>query len=108
MSGLESRVAQVIDRHGLESDEDELIAALEQDEALDGLRERRRQQLHEEYARAQSLRGQEHGGYLEMQDEKALMELTRSTKWCVVHFAKADFHRCGIMDRHLEVRRLAA
>ena len=31
------------------------------------------------------------------------MDLTTSVKWCVVHFFKPDFGRCGVMDGHLEV-----
>ena len=30
------------------------------------------------------------------------MDLTTSTKLCVVHFFKPDFGRCSIMDAHLE------
>lgn len=29
------------------------------------------------------------------------MEMTTSTKYCVVHFYKPDFNRCRIMDGHL-------
>ena len=32
------------------------------------------------------------------------MELTTEVKYAVVHFAKDDFARCGVMDQHLEGR----
>ena len=108
MAPLDSTVAQVLDTHNLSSnedvDEDALLDSLDDDSTLNAFREQRRQQLHSEFARAKNLRNQEHGTYTEIKDEKALMEITTSTKWCVVHFFKSDFGRCGIMDGKIEVR----
>ncbi|KAF2446139.1 thioredoxin-like protein [Karstenula rhodostoma CBS 690.94] len=103
MPQLDSKVAAIIDgAKGDESDEDALIAELENDSDLDAFREQRRQQLHAEFERAQQLRNRAHGTYAEVKDEKQLMDITTSTKLCVVHFFKSDFHRCSIMDTHLE------
>ncbi|KAH9872608.1 hypothetical protein J1614_005001 [Plenodomus biglobosus] len=104
MAALDPKVASLVDRAAREddSDEDALIASLEDDSELDAFRERRIQQLHEEYGRAQELKASEHGRYTEIKDEKALMDITTSTKLCVVHFFKPDFNRCRIMDTHLE------
>ncbi|CAF9911554.1 MAG: hypothetical protein HETSPECPRED_000377 [Heterodermia speciosa] len=106
MAPLDSTVAQVLDTHNLSSnedvDEDALLDSLDDDSTLNAFREQRRQQLHSEFARAKNLRNQEHGTYTEIKDEKALMEITTSTKWCVVHFFKSDFGRCGIMDGKIE------
>jgi hypothetical protein len=44
------------------------------------------------------------GQYTEVKDEKGVMDITTSTKLVVVHFFKSDFGRCGVMDRHIEVR----
>jgi thioredoxin-like negative regulator of GroEL len=102
MPALDAKVAAIIDKaQADDSDEDALIAELENDDDLDAFREQRRQQLHAEFERAQQLRNQEHGTYVEIKDEKQLMDITTSTKLCVVHFFKPDFHRCGIMDNHL-------
>jgi hypothetical protein len=38
-----------------------------------------------------------------VKDEKAVMDITTSSKLAVVHFFKPDFGRCGVMDGHLEV-----
>jgi len=105
MAELDPKVARVVDRatHDDDSDEDALIAALEDDSELDALREQRLQQLHAEFSRAKEMRATEHGTYAEIKDEKALMDITTSTKLCVVHFFKPDFNRCRIMDGHLEV-----
>lgn len=105
MSQLDSKVASVIDRAAKndESDEDDLIAQLEDDSELDAFRAQRIQQLHDEFDRARRLKASEHGTYSEIKDEKALMDITTSTKNCVVHFFKPDFNRCRIMDTHLEV-----
>ncbi|KAJ4987428.1 hypothetical protein SVAN01_07028 [Stagonosporopsis vannaccii] len=104
MSQLDSKVASVIDRAAKndESDEDDLIAQLEDDSELDAFRAQRIQQLHDEFDRARRLKASEHGTYSEIKDEKALMDITTSTKNCVVHFFKPDFNRCRIMDTHLE------
>ncbi|CAO2649511.1 Nn.00g068960.m01.CDS01 [Neocucurbitaria sp. VM-36] len=104
MAELDSKVASIVDRAARDddSDEDALIAALEDDSELDAFREQRLQQLHAEYNRAQQLKASEHGTYTEIKDEKALMDITTSTKLCIVHFFKPDFNRCRIMDTHLE------
>ncbi|KAF2490571.1 thioredoxin-like protein [Lophium mytilinum] len=101
---LDPTVAHLVDTAAADpdSDEDALIASLEADEAVDAFRERRLQQLHEEFNRAKQLRSSAHGIYSEIKDEKALMDITTSTKYCVVHFFKPDFNRCAVMDGHLE------
>jgi hypothetical protein len=108
---LDSKVAAVLDKAGQDSDEDEdaLIAALEDDEdtALAALREQRLQQLHAEVSRAKTMRNSDFGTYVEVKDEKAVLDITTQAKLCVVHFFKPDFGRCGIMDGHLEVCHLA-
>lgn len=109
MSNLDSKVAAVLDNKSsltTEEDEDDLISQLENDNdnVYDNFREQRLQQLHAEIAREKQLRNQEHGSYSEVKEEKKLMELTTSSKLCIVHFFKHDFNRCRIMDSHLEVR----
>ena len=86
-----------------EIDEDALLDSLDSDPSLDHLREQRLQQLHTELTRAKHLQSQEHGVHTEIKDEKAIMNITTSTKYCVVHFSKPDFARCGVMDSMLEV-----
>ncbi|KAK5138408.1 hypothetical protein LTR04_004387 [Oleoguttula sp. CCFEE 6159] len=105
MSSIDPRVAAIIDRpsHNTDSDdEDALISALEDDSSLDAFREQRLQQLHSEFIRAKQMRASDYGTYTEIKDEKTLMDLVKDTKLAVVHFGKADFGRCGVMDRHLE------
>lgn len=111
MPALDPHVARVLDRPRADADasddEDALIAELEEgdgdDGALDALRERRREQLHAEMARAKALKETQHGTYVEIKDEKQLMDMTTSTKLCVVHFMKPDFTRCRVMDAKLAV-----
>ena len=109
---LDPTVSSIFDGHRAAGpdfeDEEDLIEALEaeteNDPALVHLREKRLQQLHAEFSRAKSQRNEGFGTYIDVKDEKTLMDLTTGTKWVVVHFYKPDFHRCAIMDRHLEVR----
>lgn len=109
MAALDPKVSAVLDRNQRrgadEEDEDELISALEEDDdddALSGFREQRLQQLHAEMTRAKQMRNSDYGTYMEIKEEKQLMDLTTSAKYCVVHFMKPDFTRCRTMDQKLE------
>lgn len=105
MATIDSKVADVLDKQPTSTDsddEDALIAALEDDDDLSGLREQRLQQLHQEMTRAKTMKEAGTGHYTEIKDEKSIMDITTSTKLVVVHFAKSDFGRCGVMDGHLE------
>jgi hypothetical protein len=102
MANLDSHVASILDANNSD-DEDALIASLEDSPALDAFREQRIQQLHSEFTRAKAQKNVGFGNYTEIKEEKALMDLTTSVKYAVVHFAKEDFARCGVMDGHLEV-----
>ena len=86
-------------------DEDALLASLEteteNDPSIAHLRESRIQTLATELSRAKQQRNQGYGTYNQIKDEKQLMEITTSTKNCIVHFYKPDFNRCRIMDGHL-------
>lgn len=108
MAPLDSQVAKVLDRQQAtdSDDEDALIAELEGDEsenaAFAAMREQRLQQLHAELARAKVQKEASYGTYQEIKDEKELMNITTSSKYCVVHFMKPDFNRCRIMDEKLK------
>ncbi|KAM0796767.1 thioredoxin-like protein, partial [Usnea florida] len=80
---------------------DSLETSLENDPSLAHLREARLQQLSSELKASKHLRSQGFGSYDQIKDEKPLMDITTSTKYCVVHFYKPDFNRCRIMDGHL-------
>jgi hypothetical protein len=102
MANIDSHVAKVLDTANSD-DEDALIASLEDSPALDAFREQRIQQLHSEFIRAKAQKNQGFGNYTEIKEEKALMDLTTEVKYAVVHFAKDDFARCGVMDGHMGV-----
>ncbi|KAI5804044.1 thioredoxin-like protein [Peziza echinospora] len=113
---LDPKVAAIIDRRAeksvaataagkadLSDDEDDLIAELERDDsAMDAFRERRMQELHDEFHRARHMKGQDHGHYAEVVNEKEAMDATTSTKYAIIHFYHADFRRCKIIDTHFE------
>ncbi|KAK6541691.1 hypothetical protein TWF694_007484 [Orbilia ellipsospora] len=86
-------------------DEDALLEELEreQDDVLDGLREKRLQELHEELSRERKMKAENQGVYFETMTEKEVMDLTTSRKYSLVHFSHPDFRRCKIMDTHLEI-----
>ncbi|GAB7346506.1 hypothetical protein MBLNU457_5194t1 [Dothideomycetes sp. NU457] len=106
MTTLDPKVATLLDRRNDDSsdDEDALISALEEDSdsnTLTAFREQRLQQLHAEMSRAKAMRNSDTGRYTEIKDEKQVMDITTSTKLCVVHFMKPDFARCRVMDAKL-------
>ena len=106
MAALDTKVTSVLDASRRDSDdEDGLIASLEEDDdpAFDHLRERRLQQLHSEMQRTKAQRTSGHGTYdtITHEPEKSVLDITTSEKLCVVHFFRADFRRCRIMDGHL-------
>ncbi|KAK3713942.1 hypothetical protein LTR37_008192 [Vermiconidia calcicola] len=104
MATIDPTVAKVLDRKIApdSDDEDALIAELEEDDdGFSALREKRLEQLHSEMTRAKVLKETQHGTYMEIKDEKQLMDITTSTKLCVVHFMKPDFNRCRIMDEKI-------
>jgi hypothetical protein len=106
MSSIDPTVASLVDKTSSEDptaiDEDALFAELENDDAaLPSLRERRIQQLHEELTRAQTSRSSTET-YGTIKTEKELLDLTTSVPRCIVHFFHPDFHRCSVMDGHLE------
>lgn len=43
------------------------------------------------------------GKYKEVRDEKELLSMSVREPNVVIHFAKPEFRRCRILDRHLEV-----
>ena len=103
MSSIDPTVASHLDSAPNEFDEDDLLESLENDDATDNLRERRMQQLHEEFARQKAMKDASHGMLEEIKEEKALMEVVTNSKLCILHFFKPDFGKCGVMDGKLEV-----
>lgn len=89
-----------------------LLSALDDasDPTQSAYRASRMQQLSDELTQLKTRRSQaDHdggGSYTTLRDEKTLLDLTTSTPRCVVHFCKADFASCAVMDAHLA--RLAA
>ena len=86
-------------------DEDALLDSLENETESDPsfahLRESRIQALSSDLKRQKQQRSEGYGTYVQVRDEKALMDITTGQKRCIVHFYKPDFNRCRIMDEHL-------
>lgn len=104
---LDDHIATAVNRANAsgrpdDENEDALLDALEDDPELVAFREQRMEALHNEWKKQKEFRRSGHGSYEEINNEKELMDITTSTKLCVVHFWKSDFNRCRIMDSHLE------
>ena len=103
MCELDGSVARVLDAHHQsvindDEDGDAVLLALENDDSvLSAFREQRLQQLHAELARAKQQQTEGFGTYVELKEEKPLMDMTTSTKYAVVHFFKPVFAGCAVM-----------
>ncbi|KAJ2726713.1 hypothetical protein GGI07_000438 [Coemansia sp. Benny D115] len=93
-------------RNVLNDDDDalsdsELLAELENDPALEKLREARLEQMKREMDYARELRLLGHGEYSEIVKEEAMVKLLGASAKAVVHFTHPQFARCKILDKHL-------
>lgn len=70
------------------------------DDDLEALRARRRQQMKESFDKKLKYQGLGHGGYDEIQEEDFLKTVTASDR-AVVHFYHKNFEKCKVMDMHL-------
>ncbi|KAJ1894496.1 hypothetical protein LPJ66_005153 [Kickxella alabastrina] len=81
--------------------DDELLAELENDPALEKLREARLEQMKREMNHVRDLRSRGHGEYQDIQKEESMVKLIGSTARGIVHFTHPQFARCKILDKHL-------
>jgi hypothetical protein len=122
MANLDSRVSTLVDQHiahhassnqggqntDVEDDTDALFAALEEEDDS-AFRAARAQQLSEELKKykPQGAPSLEVTGRLEpvrtLRSDDEVLRFTTENEKAVVHFLHAEFSRCGVMDRHLEV-----
>lgn len=70
------------------------------DDSLEALRARRRQQMKEAQEKKLKYQGLGHGSYDEIEEEAFLKTVTASPR-CVVHFYHKQFEKCKVMDMHL-------
>jgi len=70
------------------------------DDDLEALRARRRQQMKDKQEKRLKYQALGHGEYDEIQEEVFLKTVTASER-CVVHFYHKNFEKCKVMDMHL-------
>jgi hypothetical protein len=70
------------------------------DDSLEAMRARRRQQMKEAHEKKLKYQGLGHGSYDEIEEEVFLKTVTSSQR-AVVHFYHNNFEKCKIMDMHL-------
>merc|ERR1711988_64459 len=70
------------------------------DDRLEAMRARRRQQMKEAHEKKLKYQGLGHGSYDEIEEEAFLKTVTASER-AVVHFYHRQFEKCKIMDMHL-------
>ncbi|ETI44280.1 hypothetical protein F441_10939 [Phytophthora nicotianae CJ01A1] len=84
----------------LDSDDEAMLAELDEDPELERIRAARLKQLKHEFEEKQSLMAKGHGEYREITQDEFLKEVTGSPL-VAVHFYHRDFERCKIMDMHM-------
>jgi hypothetical protein len=88
--------------------DEELIkydALLEDDDALDRLRERRLQQLQEKQKQANAWKDKGHGNYGDLEGPdvaKSFFNASKTSERLVVHFYRPTTQYCKILDHHLQ------
>merc|ERR1740120_235261 len=70
------------------------------DDDLEALRARRRQQMKEKQEKRLKYQALGHGSYDEIEEEAFLKTVTASER-CVVHFYHKHFEKCKVMDMHM-------
>lgn len=85
-----------------EDSDEEFLAELEGDPELNRIRAARLQQIKGEQLKKQEMERMGHGRVTEIVQDEFLPRITTAPR-CVVHFYHNDFHRCKIMDKHLEI-----
>jgi hypothetical protein len=70
------------------------------DDSLEAMRAKRRQQMKEAHEKRLKYQGLGHGTYDEIEEEAFLKTVTASPR-CIVHFYHKNFEKCKIMDMHL-------
>ncbi|EFP80255.2 uncharacterized protein PGTG_06211 [Puccinia graminis f. sp. tritici CRL 75-36-700-3] len=98
----EQRRNESEDDHEEVEDDEKLLAQLDDDFELNGIRERRLEELRKEITKNQQMSEDNHGRYVEIKLEKKLIQITAKAKTSVVHFFHPDFERCKTMDKKLE------
>ncbi|MCJ1396034.1 hypothetical protein MMC18_008921 [Xylographa bjoerkii] len=111
---LDPVVARTLDAHLLQKSqqptrEDDPASDSDADSLLDAAdpifashRAARLQQLSTALSAQKSLLSASHGAVTTLSLEKEVMEIVTATPRTLVHFYHPDFHRCAVMDRHLE------
>merc|ERR1711998_565532 len=70
------------------------------DDSLEAMRARRRQQMKEAHEKKLKYQALGHGSYDEIEEEVFLKTVTSSER-CVVHFYHKQFEKCKVIDMHL-------
>jgi len=83
-----------------EEDEDKDGGATREEDDLEVLRARRREQMKKAHEKKQKYIQLGHGLYDEITEDEFLKTVTASER-CIVHFYHRNFERCKIMDMHL-------
>ncbi|KAF8165235.1 thioredoxin-like protein [Crassisporium funariophilum] len=91
--------------HDADDEDDEaLFAELEEEienNSNSFMREQGFEILKREMERVKEMKGNQHGNYTEILDEKEVVRVSAHEKRCVIHFYHSKFQRCEIMDKHL-------
>lgn len=70
------------------------------DDSLEAMRAKRRQQMKDAHEKKLKYQGLGHGTYDEIEEDAFIKTVTASPR-CVVHFYHKNFEKCKIMDMHL-------
>lgn len=94
----EEAAEQIVTQEQIDAKEDQ--KKFDDDDSLEAMRARRRQQMKEAHEKKLKYQALGHGQYDEIEEEAFLKTVTASPR-AVVHFYHKNFEKCKIMDMHL-------
>ena len=92
-----------LDEEGGSDDDEEFFEGLDNDPALDALRQKRLAEMKKAHETKQANLARGHGRVRDITQDEFLPELTGESEKCLVHFYHKDFPRCKVMEHHFSI-----
>lgn len=84
-------------------DDDEYDDLLEDDPALEAIRQKRMEEMRQNQIKHAENVARGHGQYRTIGQDDFLPECSGGSEWVAIHFFHKDFERCKILDHHIKI-----
>lgn len=86
-----------------ESEDDEYDDLLEDDPALEAIRQKRMEEMRQSQVKHAENLARGHGQYRTIGQDEFLPECSGGSEWVAIHFFHKEFERCKILDHHINI-----